>query len=195
MPDKGKIRRHHRDLRTWVNTIGHASFTVSLSSIVKCWPAAVSCLAAKLILVLLRLFCPWKSSYLVWPGCKRLLFRRDDALFRPGVAISCRSQISPAGQLRLTEEARIGLGLPLTLWFGDCSPADARLHQRVRQRIDFLAHFFRRKGGRWLAEWSVIGTAIGAGVDRSRASVDHLGESVRERDSGGRESQSHATHT
>lgn len=52
------------------------------------------------------------------------------------------------------EEARIGLGLPLTLWFGDRSPADARLHQRPRQRIDFLAHF-ERKGGRWLA---VIGT-------------------------------------
>lgn len=64
--------------------------------------------------------------------------------------------------LRLTEEARIGLGLPLTLWFGDCSPADARLHQRHRQRIDFLAQFERKGAGR-LAEWSVIGTAIGAG--------------------------------
>ncbi|UPJ59819.1 hypothetical protein [Bradyrhizobium sp. 192] len=48
----------------------------------------------------------------------------------------------------------------MTLWFGDRSPADARLHQRPRQRIDFSAHF-KRKGGRWLA---VIGTAIGAGV-------------------------------
>lgn len=91
--------------------------------------------------------------------------------------MSCRCGISSAGQLQLTEEARIGLGLPLTLWFGDCSPADARLHQRLRQRIDFLAHF-KRKGGRWLA---VIGTAIGAGVDRNRGLVDHLGESVRER--------------
>lgn len=76
--------------------------------------------------------------------------------------MSGRCGISPAGQLRLTEEARIGLGLPLTLWFGDCSPADARLHQRHRQRIDFLPQF-KRKGGRRLAEWSVIGTAIGAG--------------------------------
>lgn len=109
--------------------------------------------------------------------------------------MSCRCGISPAGQLRLTEEARIGLGLPLTLWFADGSPADARLHQRPRQRIDFSAHF-KRKGGRWLA---VIGTAIGAGVDRNRGLVDHLGESVRERalsrTSGARESQSHATHT
>lgn len=56
-----------------------------------------------------------------------------------------RCGISPPGQLRLTEEARIGLGLPLSLWFGDCSPADARLDQHLRQRIDFLAHFKRKE--------------------------------------------------
>lgn len=90
------------------------------------------------------------------------LFRRDDARFRPEVAMSGRCGISPAGQLRLTEEARIGLRLPLTLWFGDCSPADARLNQLHRQRIDFLAQLERKGGGR-LAEWSVIGMASSEG--------------------------------
>lgn len=57
---------------SWVNTIGHASFTVSLSSIVKCWPAAVSSPAAT-DTGCASIICPWKSNYLVCPGRKRLL--------------------------------------------------------------------------------------------------------------------------
>lgn len=63
--------------------------------------------------------------------------------------MSGRCGISPAGQPRLTEEARIGLGLPLTLWFGDCSPADARLHQRHRGLDDARLRMTMTRSLRW----------------------------------------------
>lgn len=63
--------------------------------------------------------------------------------------MSGRCGISPAGQPRLTEEARIGLGLPLTLWFGDCSPADARLHQRHRGLDDAPLRMTMTRSLRW----------------------------------------------
>lgn len=58
---------------SWVNTIGHASFTVSLSSIVKCWPAARLVLCRKTDTGCASIIYPWKSSYLVCLGRKRLL--------------------------------------------------------------------------------------------------------------------------
>lgn len=82
----------------------------------------------------------------------------------------------PPGQMRLTEEARVGLDLPLGLGSGDCSPADEHLDQCLRHRIDFLARVKRKEdaAGGWHAEWSVIGIApsvparTGIAVGRSR---------------------------